>query len=64
MTENRPLLTLNHRSGNIFCSYHLEKQSTQKTFSMIIPTKLDSLMSVASLIEVKSSIYLHICGLT
>ena len=46
------------------CFDHLEKQSTQKTFSRMIPTNLVVLMSVATLVEVKRSLYLHIFGLT
>ena len=60
-------LTLNNKTYTI--NVHNLFQSFGKTiytenFSIMIATNFDSLMSVASLVEVKSFIYLRIFGLT
>ena len=67
-------LTFNNKEYmvNNFYSYRMELnlfQSFGKTiytenFSIIIATNFDNLMSVASLVEIRSSLYLRIFGLT
>ena len=62
--NNKEYMINLHIDWNIIYFNHLEKQSTQKTFQDIIATNFDNLMSVVSLVEVKSSLYLRIFGLT
>ena len=52
------ILLLYKREYFLFRSFWKKKIGKEK-FSVIIPTNYESLMSVVSLVQVKSSIYLH-----
>ena len=62
--NNKEYMVNLHIDWNIIYFNHLEKTIYIENFSIIIATNFDNLMSVASLVEVKSSLYLRIFGLT
>ena len=62
--NNKEYMINLHINWNIICFIHLEKTIHTENFSIIIATNSDNLMSVASLVEVKSSLDLRIFDLT
>ena len=61
--NNKEYMTNLHINLNIHLFQSSWKTLCTENFSIIIATNFDNLMSVASLFEIKSSLYLRIFGL-